>query len=76
MDFPRRAQAWTAAQSPRMRAYLEAFVAGLNEQAAAQPLSAEAKGVLPLSVEDVMGHTLRTLFTYLSGATTTGAANC
>lgn len=76
MDFPRRAQQWTAAQSPRMRAYLEAFVTGLNEQAAAQTLSPDAKSVLPLRVDDVMGHTLRMLFTYLSGATTTGAANC
>lgn len=76
MDFPRRGQHWTAAQSPRMRAYLDAFVAGLNEQAAAQTLSPEAKSVLPLRVDDVMGHTLRMLFNYLSGATTTGAANC
>lgn len=76
MDFPRRASEWSTAQSPRMRAYLEAFVAGLNEQAAEQELSPEAQGVLPLSVDDVMGHTLRTLFSYLTGASATGAANC
>ncbi|MDC8758490.1 penicillin acylase family protein [Janthinobacterium fluminis] len=76
MAFPRLAQEWTAAQSPRMRAYLDAFVAGLNEQAAAQDLSPEARSVLPLRVEDVMGHTLRTFFAYLTGGTATGAANC
>ncbi|GGY08468.1 penicillin acylase family protein [Paludibacterium paludis] len=76
MGFPSRASLWWQRQSPRMREYLEAFVAGINDQAARETLSPAARAVLPVSAEDVMAHTLRIFFGYLSGSMTTGAANC
>ena len=60
-----------------MRAYLDAFVAGVNDQAAASGgLSPAARAVLPVRSEDVLAHTLRIFFGYLSSSTATGAANC
>jgi acyl-homoserine-lactone acylase len=72
MGFAQRASQWEAAQTPRMRAYLEAFVDGLNEQAKTQGMSEAAQRVLPLKASDVLGHTLRSLFSYISGAGVTG----
>lgn len=77
MGFPERSKQWLQQQSPRMRAYLDAFVAGVNDQAAASGgLSPAARAVLPVRSEDVLAHTLRIFFSYLSSATATGAANC
>ncbi|MBB5016745.1 acyl-homoserine-lactone acylase [Chitinivorax tropicus] len=76
MGFPARAQTWLNQQSPRMRAFIDSFVEGINAQAASMALSPEAKAVLPVRSEDVMAHTLRLFFSYLSGATTTGEPNC
>ncbi len=76
MRFPQRAQEWNNFQTPRMQAYLSAFVKGLNDEAPRQTLSPEARAVFPLQSNDVLAHTLRTFFSYLSGSTTTGAPNC
>ena len=37
MGVPQRARTWYQAQSPQMRAYLDAFVAGINAYARAYP---------------------------------------
>ena len=58
MDVPQRARAWYRAQSPQMRAHLEAFAAGLNAYARAHPdrLDARRRVVLPVLAEDVLAH--------------------
>ncbi|WP_137936786.1 penicillin acylase family protein [Chitinivorax sp. B] len=76
MGFPTRARQWLQQQSPRMRAYIDGFVAGINDQAAKMELSPAARAVLPIRSEDVMAHTLRLFFSYLTSSVTTGAANC
>src|SRR5690606_24152790 len=55
---PARAEQWLAAQPAHMRAYLDAFVAGLNAYAAqhADSLSAEYRRALPLRTVDLMAH--------------------
>jgi acyl-homoserine-lactone acylase len=64
-DVPGRAKVWLEAQTPQFRAYLEAFAAGMNAYAKAHPqdLSAEARQVLPISAQDVVGYAHR-LFQY------------
>jgi acyl-homoserine-lactone acylase len=65
-DVPGRAKTWLAAQTPKFRADLEAFAAGMNAYAKAHPeaLSAEAKRVLPITGVDVIGYAHR-LFQYV-----------
>lgn len=57
------AKTWAANQSPEFVPLLRAFAAGLNAWAADHPtmLSAEAKAVLPLTIEDVLAHGMRVI---------------
>ena len=66
---PARAEQWLAAQPPHMRAYLDAFVAGLNAYAAQHPdsLSTEYRRALPIRTADVLAHQQRVLnFTFVA----------
>lgn len=60
-DVPERAEAWYKAQTPQMRADLEAFAAGINAYAAAHPeaIAESVRPVLPVSGLDVMAHAHR-----------------
>lgn len=60
---PARAREWAKGQSPEFAPLIAAFVDGLNAWAKDHQadLSAEAKGVLPVSVEDVYAHCLRVI---------------
>ena len=59
--IPQKAKQWAVQQSPEFGGLIAAFAAGLNAWAAKHPqlLSAAAKGVLPLTPEDVYAHGLR-----------------
>ena len=61
--IPARAKEWAKAQSPEFGPLIVSFVAGLNAWATehAADLSAEAKAVLPVTVEDVYAHCLRVI---------------
>src|SRR5690349_16254093 len=61
--IPERAKVWASQQSPEFAPLLRAFVAGLNAWAKDHPdaLSAPARAVLPVSVEDVLAHGLRVI---------------
>ena len=61
--LPDTARKWAAAQSPEFAPLIAAFVKGLNAWADEHTadISAEAKGVLPLTVEDVYAHGLRVI---------------
>ena len=60
---PRRAARWATQQSTGFAALLGAFVAGLNASATAQgeSLAPAARRVLPLTVTDVLAHTMRVI---------------
>lgn len=60
---PATASQWAAAQSPEFAPLLKAFVDGLNGWAAEHKndLSAPARAMLPLGVEDVLAHCLRVI---------------
>jgi acyl-homoserine-lactone acylase len=60
---PALAKQWATQQSPSFAPLLAAFVQGLNAWASEHSgaLSAPAKAVLPLSVEDVLAHGLRVI---------------
>ena len=61
MGVPQRARAWHRAQTPLMRACLEAFAAGINAYARAHPerLDPVRQVVLPVEPEDVLAHLQR-----------------
>ena len=61
--LPATAKQWAAGQSAEFAPLIHAFVTGLNVWAAEHKgeLSAAAQGVLPLEVEDVYAHGLRTI---------------
>ena len=61
--LPERAKLWSTQQTPAFRDLLDAFAAGLNAWAAKHrdALSAPARAVLPLTVEDVLAHSLRVI---------------
>lgn len=61
--IPERAKLWASQQSTEFAPLLRAFVAGLNAWANEHPdaLSAPARAVLPVSVEDVLAHGLRVI---------------
>ena len=60
-DIPERSRVWFDAQTPQMRADLEAFAAGVNDYAAAHrdTLSPDVLQVLPLTGVDVIQHAHR-----------------
>lgn len=68
MGIPERAPRWAEAQSPAMRANLEAFVRGVNAFARAHPehFAPEVRPVLPVTVEDLFAHIQRVYFVYLT----------
>lgn len=57
-NVPARAAAWYAAQTPAFRANLDAFAAGVNAYAAANPdkIDDAAERVLPLTGVDLVAH--------------------
>lgn len=61
--IPERAKVWATQQNPEFLPLLQAFVAGLNAWGTehSSSLSAPAKAVLPLSVEDVLAHGMRVI---------------
>jgi acyl-homoserine-lactone acylase len=61
--IPARARLWATQQSPEFAPLLGAFVDGLNAWAAEHrdALSAPARAVLPVTVEDVLAHCLRVI---------------
>lgn len=61
--LPDTARQWAAGQSPEFAPLIQAFAKGLNDWAGEHKaeLSAAAQGVLPLTVEDVYAHGLRTI---------------
>ena len=63
MGVPQRARAWHRAQTPLMRAFLQAFAAGINDYARFHPelLDPERKVVLPVEPPDVLGHLQRVI---------------
>jgi acyl-homoserine-lactone acylase len=68
-DVPERSRAWYKAQTPQMRANLDAFAAGINAWIAAHPdaVPADLKRVLPITGVDVIGHAHRLMqFLYVA----------
>ena len=63
MGVPQRTRVWLQAQSPQMRTYLDAFVAGMNAYAQAHPdqLNPERQRVLPVEPEDPLAHLQRVI---------------
>jgi len=61
--LPERAKEWVTQQTPEFRPLLEAFATGLNAWATKHraSLSAPAQAALPLTVEDVLAHSLRVI---------------
>ena len=61
--IPERAREWAAQQSPEFAPLLQAFAAGLNARADEQieSLTADARAVLPLTVEDILAHGMRVI---------------
>ncbi len=63
MGISRRAREWYQAQNPTMRAYLDAFAAGMNAYAKEHPdqINNEVKQVLPVDGVDVLAHVQRVI---------------
>jgi acyl-homoserine-lactone acylase len=63
MGVPARAEVWLERQTPEARRLLEAFVRGMNAQAAKHPeaLDPERRVVLPVRAADVLAHTQRVI---------------
>ncbi len=61
--IPERAREWAAQQSLEFAPLLQAFAAGLNARAAEQIelLTADARAVLPLTVDDILAHGMRVI---------------
>jgi acyl-homoserine-lactone acylase len=67
--IPQRADAWLAEQSPHIRAYLDAFVLGMNEFARQNPdaIGDAWRQVLPIQPADPLAHQQRVLnFTFMA----------
>lgn len=67
MGLHTRGQTWYDAQSPTFRGYIDAFAAGINAYADANPtaLSDEARTILPVSGTDVLAHAARVIYLFL-----------
>jgi acyl-homoserine-lactone acylase len=61
--IPERAREWAAQQSPEFAPLLQAFAEGLNARAheLIESLTAGARAVLPLTVEDILAHGMRVI---------------
>jgi acyl-homoserine-lactone acylase len=67
-DFYGTARRWRGEQSPEMGRYLDAFAKGINDFAQQHPeaLSTQARAVLPVDAVDILAHTTRVLYEFLS----------
>jgi len=68
-SVPGRAEQWLAEQPPHVRAYLDAFVAGMNAYATQHPDSIDAavRVVLPVQPADILAHQQRVInYTFLA----------
>lgn len=76
LSIPKSAQSWYAAQRSPYREYLDAFAAGMNAYAQANPgqIAAESKPVLPVSGSDPIGHILRVIHHTFVGGSSPGIA--
>lgn len=63
------ARKWYQTQNPKFRRNLDTFAAGINEYAKQNPtrLQSDVKAVLPVDGTDVMAHSTRVLYLFLSG---------
>jgi acyl-homoserine-lactone acylase len=63
LGVPGRAESWYALQPPQMKAYLDAFVAGMNAYAGAYPdrIADNVEAVLPVAATDVLAHVQRVI---------------
>lgn len=71
MGVPETAARWYAEQTPAMKGLLDAFVAGMNAYAEANPnrLDDAVEAILPVTPEDVMAHTMRVIhLTFVGGS--------
>jgi acyl-homoserine-lactone acylase len=70
MGIPQRSKEWLKAYSPEFQKYLNAFAGGMNDYAAKHPdeIDKQRQLVLPVSAEDVLGHTQRLLYLYFLGS--------
>ncbi|MBR9990386.1 MAG: acylase [Gemmatimonadetes bacterium] len=69
--IPARAEQWLAEQPAHIRAYLDAFVTGLNAYAAQHPdsIGDSVRRALPIQATDVLAHQQRVLnFTFVANA--------
>lgn len=69
LGIPGRAAEWYAAQTPEERRRLDAFVAGINDWARANPdrVADRLEPILPVTGADVLGHLQRVVhFTFLT----------
>ena len=70
LGVPERTQAWYEAQSPAMKAYLDAFAAGMNAYAEAHPdrIDDAVEVVLPVAPADALAHVQRVIhLTFVGG---------
>jgi acyl-homoserine-lactone acylase len=68
-SVPGRAEQWLEVQPPHIRAYLDAFVAGINAYASQHPdsVSDTFRRVLPVQASDILAHQQRVLnFTFIA----------
>ena len=70
MGVSGRAEEWLEAQNPGIRAYLEAFTAGMNTYAEEHPdlIDDEVEAVLPVKPSDVLAHVQRVIHLQFVGA--------
>ena len=71
MGVPGRSEEWLGVQNPGIRAYLEAFAAGMNEYAEEHPdlIADEMEVVLPVVPSDVLAHLQRVFHLRFVGGT-------
>ena len=77
-SVPGRAEQWLTLQPPHIRAYLDAFAAGMNAYAAQHPdsISDAFRRVLPVQSADILAHQQRVLhFTFVANPGMAAGAN-
>ncbi len=70
MGVPKRAEEWLELQNPAIRAYLEAFAAGINDYSRSNPerIDDRVEVVLPVTASDVLAHLQRVIHLEFLGA--------
>ena len=68
MSIDRIAGQWLSQQTPQFQLDLKAFAEGINEYARQNPgkLDDAAKAILPITAQDILAHTTRLLYGFLS----------